>query len=1249
MNNLKFYRKLKLKNLIIKLTFITIFILCIASNKNICAAEEPKLTNSTRAYFCSQITKTYGNGDCILLENYDNNGNKVYGLIDTGRKISTTDKDGKTSTVVVEYLKNHGVDKLEFMLITHTHGDHNGDAISVINNFEINKIYMKEFDKTLVTDGSGQTTYENIIKLAIEKDIKIIGISYLSIISADITPSRSEDFINNYVPSAKEENFEGFYYNSDTDNNIIFSLGSAKLRIFNWEMFDQDGSQYITGVTTDKHREIVSDENNNSLAVLLTQGSKKALFSGDMNNLDENIEKGRVGDEDSLKNDIGKVDLLKLGHHGYQYSNTDDYITVLKPDYAVITNDIGGAYKDISNWLEKNNTDYLYTTVDDYGITATITQNEIYLGLETTECFRNINGELYYIPVDSEYRDYNKNAYKVKYQEKSVEVNNWAELKNTIEQNANEIVSIDTQEKTCTLNSLTIKINSNADLNATDTINIKQQQQITLVPNDDVILLRDVNLKDKPLFNINGELNIGKENITSSITLNGNKENVESSSTLIKVENGILNLYDNVILCGNMNKTTKRTKNSTTQSYTSFGSAIYCSNGTINMHGGKIIDNNTDVVLSHTLPKSIGNYYAYSSYGTGIYMINNSVFNMYGGEISNNTAENHSVVTTNSDYTASSDVTSGVTQGINGVAIYAATNSELNLIGGKIAGNKALNYSETNVKTATNSTINTDIYSLNTSIYGVGIYLTSSKCTIKNGFTLSNNIAEEYSKIYIGENTKVNSPVNVGVRGMQAYFINSSIEIDGLTVSGGQGVLNVTSENNGQIGTSGNTIISPSIVGGGIDIYNTDFSIKNLKVNNCMQAIYIDTSKGTISNSSFENNIFSGNGGALFMAGVCNIKINNTSFKENQATFGGGIYISNAKSYTELNNVNITNNSTTTGSGGGIYAYGNLVIEGNKTLISNNTAHTYGGGVMVKNTATLNDGIIENNITENNAGGGIRVDGKLIMNGGTITGNTANTTGGGIDFTSGQVYLNSGTITGNMATTAGNEIYPEENVSVDTISPIVTISKLEKEWTNKNIVATITAEDEETGIKEVKVNNNKISKLNEVYTYEISENGTYEVLVIDNAGNETKKQITVTNIDKIAPIISGVQENSVYNTEITINAIDNESGIKNVKLLKNNIEIKYQLGTPITESGNYEIEIEDNVSNKTNIKFSIDRSLKNDEILIDGISTEWTNSNQKIIITINNQIKSIKINENEVKLIDGKYELTVSENSRLCN
>ena len=119
----------------------------------------------TTIYFLSEITKNYGNGDCILLENYDINGNVIHALIDTGRKVY--------NGVVCKFLQKHKVKKLDFLLITHSHSDHNGDTISVIEKYKIDKLIMKEFDLKWSPDGR-QKPYENIIKKAIKKKIEKI-------------------------------------------------------------------------------------------------------------------------------------------------------------------------------------------------------------------------------------------------------------------------------------------------------------------------------------------------------------------------------------------------------------------------------------------------------------------------------------------------------------------------------------------------------------------------------------------------------------------------------------------------------------------------------------------------------------------------------------------------------------------------------------------------------------------------------------------------------------------------------------------------------------------------------------------------------------------------------------------------------------------------------------------------------------------------------------------------------------------
>ena len=71
------------------------------------------MIEKTNVYFLAEITRNYGNGDCILLENMDLNGNIIHALIDTGRKVY----DG----VVCKFLQKHKVKKLEFLLITHSH------------------------------------------------------------------------------------------------------------------------------------------------------------------------------------------------------------------------------------------------------------------------------------------------------------------------------------------------------------------------------------------------------------------------------------------------------------------------------------------------------------------------------------------------------------------------------------------------------------------------------------------------------------------------------------------------------------------------------------------------------------------------------------------------------------------------------------------------------------------------------------------------------------------------------------------------------------------------------------------------------------------------------------------------------------------------------------------------------------------------------------------------------------------------
>ena len=66
-------------------------------------------------------------------------------LIDTGRYIN--------GGAVCKFLEKHKVKKLEFLCITHSHGDHNGDTISVLEKYKVDLLIMKEFDIHWNTEG----------------------------------------------------------------------------------------------------------------------------------------------------------------------------------------------------------------------------------------------------------------------------------------------------------------------------------------------------------------------------------------------------------------------------------------------------------------------------------------------------------------------------------------------------------------------------------------------------------------------------------------------------------------------------------------------------------------------------------------------------------------------------------------------------------------------------------------------------------------------------------------------------------------------------------------------------------------------------------------------------------------------------------------------------------------------------------------------------------------------------------------
>ena len=135
----------------------------------------------------------------------------------------------------------------------------------------------------------------------------------------------------------------------------------------------------------------------------------------------------------------------------------------------------------------------------------------------------------------------------------------------------------------------------------------------------------------------------------------------------------------------------------------------------------------------------------------------------------------------------------------------------------------------------------------------------------------------------------------------------------------------------------------------------------------------------------------------------------------------------------------------------------------------------------------------------------------------------------------------------------GNKVTANLNISnIDKIQPILEVIKSTEEITKNNVILTISAKDNESGIKNIKINNETLTLIDGKAQKTITQNGKYTIIVTDNVGNEISKEETITNIDKTAPTIDITPNGGKYELQnetdtklITIStAVKDENAVK---------------------------------------------------------------------------------------------------------
>lgn len=180
-----------------------------------------------------------------------------------------------TADIVIEYLKQQGVKNIDLFIATHAHTDHIGAFEEMANNFSIKKVIYREANWTIVDqiEPAGWGT-----SAAHKKMLEVIK------------------------------------------NKNISSREVGKIELFN---ISQNGRLRIINTTT----EVYDEYNTRSLGVIYEHYKNRFLLAGDMT----------IESEKACLGELGKIDVLKVGHHGANGSNSESYLEEIKPKYGLIT------------------------------------------------------------------------------------------------------------------------------------------------------------------------------------------------------------------------------------------------------------------------------------------------------------------------------------------------------------------------------------------------------------------------------------------------------------------------------------------------------------------------------------------------------------------------------------------------------------------------------------------------------------------------------------------------------------------------------------------------------------------------------------------------------------------------------------------------------------------------------------------------------------------------------------------------
>lgn len=226
--------------------------------------------------------------DSFLVES-----NGQYLLVDTSNPDLATGgaqavaDDSANVNAVIRYLESLGISSLDYVVLTHNHSDHIGGVSRLCQTGFIN-------ETTTVFYRSGERTQEDITTPYWENS-RYFRMAMDAIAAAGAkTVGLAEENLTEYELALGDFSIEFLNLDNDRDGVVDFDY---------------------------------ENENNNSIVLLVTKGTVDTLLAAD---IEQEVEQ-------ALSRQLGKVEVLKVPHHGIRTSSSYEFLNVLQPEAAVIT------------------------------------------------------------------------------------------------------------------------------------------------------------------------------------------------------------------------------------------------------------------------------------------------------------------------------------------------------------------------------------------------------------------------------------------------------------------------------------------------------------------------------------------------------------------------------------------------------------------------------------------------------------------------------------------------------------------------------------------------------------------------------------------------------------------------------------------------------------------------------------------------------------------------------------------------